>query len=98
MVLIKIQKNLNLSFWRRFILLKQNFFGLTIFGKKINKIHTGAYANYKSDIFVSGNLEMPPLGYNILYNLKKVKCSGYDKKYFCDKFLPDPKIKVGINY
>ena len=72
------------------------FLGLTIFGKKINKIHTGAYANYKSDIFVSGNLGDAALGYNILYNLKKVKCSGYDKKYFCDKFfLPDPKIKVG---
>ena len=73
------------------------FLGVTIFGKKINKLHTCSYANYKSDIFVSGNLGDAAVGYNILYDLKKIKCNGSDKKYFYDKFfLPDPKIDIGI--
>lgn len=73
------------------------FLGLTIFGKKINKLHTCAYANYNSDIFVSGNLGDAAVGYNILYDLKKIKCNVTDKKYFYDKFfLPEPKIDIGI--
>ena len=43
--------------------------------------------NYKSDIFVSGNLGDAAVGYNILYDLKKIKCNGSDKKYFYDKFF-----------
>ena len=73
------------------------FLGLTIFGKKIKKLHTSAFANNRSDIFVSGNLGDAAVGYNILYNFKKIKCTEDDKNYFYDKFfLPDPKINVGF--
>ena len=75
----------------------KTFLSLTIFGKKINKLHKCAFAKNKSDIFVSGNLGDAAVGYNILYNLMKIKCSESDKKYFFDKFfLPDPKINIGI--
>ena len=71
--------------------------GLTIFGKKIKKLHTSASACDKSDIFVSGNLGDAAIGYNILYDFKKIKCNEYDKKYFYDRyFLPDPKINIGF--
>ena len=59
--------------------------GLTIFGKKTKKLHTSASACDKSDIFVSGNLGDAAIGYNILYDFKKIKCKEYDKKYFYDK-------------
>jgi len=73
------------------------FLGLTIFGKKTKKLHTSASACDKSDIFVSGNLGDAAIGYNILYDFKKIKCKEYDKKYFYDKyFLPDPKINIGF--
>ena len=74
----------------------KTFLGLTIFGKKINKLHTCAFADYKSDIFVTGNLGDAAVGYNILYDLMKIKCSESDKEYFYDKFfLPEPKINIG---
>ena len=73
------------------------FLSLTIFGKKTKKLHTSASACDKSDIFVSGNLGDAAIGYNILYDFKKIKCKTNDKKYFYDKFfLPDPKINVGL--
>ncbi len=73
------------------------FLGLTIFGRKIKKLHTSTSANDKSDIFVSGELGDAAIGYNILYDFKKIRCKEDDKKYFYDKFfLPDPKINVGF--
>ena len=73
------------------------FISMTIFGKKIKKLHTSSEAKNGSDIFVTGNLGDAAVGCNICYDLTKIKHSKIDKEYFLNKyFLPEPRIKTGI--
>lgn len=75
---------------------KKIFLGLTIFGKKKGKIHLENKAKIGSDIFVSGNIGDAAIGYNLLYNYKKINCSKNLENFFKEKFLlPEPRIKFG---
>lgn len=75
---------------------KKIFLSLTIFGKKKGKVHSENKAEVASDIFVTGNIGDAAIGYNLLYNHKKINCSKSLKSYFTKKFLlPEPRIKFG---
>ena len=77
---------------------KKIFLSLTIFGKKKGKVHSENKAKVGSEIFVTGNIGDASIGYNLLYNYKKINCSKSLKSYFIEKFLlPEPRLKFGQN-
>lgn len=77
---------------------KKIFLSLTIFGKKKGKVHSENKAKVGSDIFVTGNIGDAAIGYNLLYNYKKINCSKSLESFFTEKFLlPEPRLKFGQN-